>query len=83
MKLIEQSNSTLLAYRNEGELPFAEIHPPKLTNARAWGVKYRDSRSENPFDHFNVCPKTLEDVNYELEKAIKYGSDKQLGLDKA
>ena len=81
MELIKQDDETLLAYRKDGELPFAKVYPPELRHTKTWGIMYRDqSNGTDPFPRFNTSKPNREGVIYELNHAVKHGSDFQLGL---
>jgi len=70
-------------HRTEDEKPFAQLHAPRSHGGRKWGIRYRDGDNEKtPFSPtgFNSMSPNRKDAEYELRRAVKVGSDYQLGL---
>ena len=78
--LIEAQRDGVFAVRRRaGEPPFAELHAPRATGVRHWGVKYRGPGAPHPFGTgFNVMPATREAAMQELEDTVRVCSDYQL-----
>ena len=75
-------NGVASVHRREDEKPFAELHSPSSRDSRKWGVKYRGSNPDRPFDPmvFNSAAPDKATAMYELEHAARVCSDRQLGL---